>query len=363
MQVRSVSALVAALVAVTGSLLGTAQGAAAQPVPQARSTSARPHASLTVARSAPVGATVQITGTVRPAAPRHTVKLQQRTAGKWRTVVTKKTNRHAAYRFARTFRAAGTSRYRVVVPRHGAIRKIVSKPHSIRVAVPGHDVSFPQCAGVLPAGSFGIVGVDGGRPFDVNGCLAQEIAWAATLGPVAYYANTANPGPTMSDHWPVGQPAPRACSPAAPDSTSCAYDYGWNAAADSYARAAAAAAAVGAPPVAGATWWLDVEAGNTWESLEFGETAPYLANDVAALSGMRDYLRAVGVRTVGVYSTAHQWQRITGGSSFGKAPVWYAGVGGPSSAAAHCGSAYSFTGGPVRLAQYASAGYDANHAC
>ena len=34
-----------------------------------------------------------------------------------------------------------------------------------------------------------------------------------------------------------------------------------------------------------------------------------------------------GVRVVGVYSTAHQWERITGGASLDRAPVWYAGVG------------------------------------
>jgi hypothetical protein len=278
-------------------------------------------------------------------------------------VVTKKLTRTSTFTFSQKYATLGIRSLRVVVPRHGSTHKIKSKVRRIHVLAPGYDISYPQCQTTPPTGSFGIVGVDGGRPFDVNACLATEIAWAAAVGPPAYYANTANPGPTLSTHWPVGQTSPRVCDPAAPDSSACAYDYGWNAAADSYARAAAAALSVGAPAPASATWWLDAETGNTWESLEFGETAATYANDTAALTGMRDYLRSQGVGTVGVYSTAHQWQRITGGASLGRAPVWYAGTGGPSSAAAHCASAFSFTGGPVRLTQYASGGFDADNAC
>ena len=43
----------------------------------------------------------------------------------------------------------------------------------------GFDVSYPQCGSVLPtAADFAVVGVDGGRPFDVNACLADQVAWA-----------------------------------------------------------------------------------------------------------------------------------------------------------------------------------------
>ena len=228
----------------------------------------------------------------------------------------------------------------------------------------GHDVSYPQCGSPLPAPSeFGIVGVDGGRPFDVNPCLAEQIAWARTLGRPSYYVNTANPGPRRSDHWPLGQRAPRSCARDAPDSTACAYDYGWNAARDSFARARAAALAVGAPPVTRSSWWLDVELSNTWLAELRGGTRASLANDVAVLQGIRDHLRRQGMRRVGVYSTAHQWRVITGGASLDRAPVWYAGVGARRSAVRHCAPAYSFTGGPVRLAQFARGGFDANVRC
>jgi hypothetical protein len=228
----------------------------------------------------------------------------------------------------------------------------------------GHDVSYPQCGGSLPVtGSFTLVGVDGGRPYDANPCLAELMTWAMTRGKPAYYVNTANPGPRLSSYWPLGQTSPRACTKARPDSADCAFDYGWNAAKDALRRAKAAARAVGAPSVLKTTWWLDVETYNTWESLVYGESRMYLRNDTAVLKGMKALLKRRGVQRVGVYSTAHQWARITGGARLGRAPVWYAGVGTRREAARHCNPRHSFTGGPIRLAQFERYGFDANVRC
>jgi hypothetical protein len=365
-QLRSVTRLLAAVVTVTGLVVAGAGGAAAQ---SDRAISASRHqaakhrpVSIAVARRVPVGATVKITGIVRPAAPHHAVKLQLRISGSWLTVRTKKLSAKSTYRFSRKFATTGNRRFRVVVPRHGATHKIKSRARTVSVRAPGYDISYPQCGSTPPTGSFGIVGVDGGRPYDVNPCLATEIAWAMPAGSPSYYVNTADPGPKKSTHWPKGQTSPQVCSATSLNSVGCSYDYGWNAAKDSYARAAAAATTAGAPAVSGAVWWLDVETGNSWQS-DAGASATHYANDTAALKGMRGYLRAKGVQSVGVYSTTHQWRQITGGASLAQAPVWYAGVGGPSSAAAHCASAFSFTGGPVRLTQYHKGGFDADNAC
>ncbi len=61
----------------------------------------------------------------------------------------------------------------------------------------GYDVSWPQCGGgPLPVdGDLGIVGVNGGKPFENNPCLAPQYAWASTAPRQAsFYINTANPG-------------------------------------------------------------------------------------------------------------------------------------------------------------------------
>jgi hypothetical protein len=244
----------------------------------------------------------------------------------------------------------------------------------------GYDVSYPQCGKALPAAAFGIVGVNAGVVFSANPCLGvgsgpSELAWAqqAANHAPAFYANTGNPGPAYSSHWPTGQTSPQLCDAAAPNAPSCSYDYGWNAAADSFHDAVVAEQqvngttdTVAAAAAAGAVWWLDVETGNSWQTLEsaYGQTAAAKANDVAALDGAVAYLRSVGVATVGFYSTSYQWTQITGGTGthFASTPSWVAGFSSASAAQSGCTSK-GFTGGPVKLTQYHANGLDADVAC
>jgi hypothetical protein len=225
-----------------------------------------------------------------------------------------------------------------------------------------YDVSYPQCGKALPAPiDGGIVGVNGGLVFSGNPCLATEYAWArqATTYAPAFYANTGNPGPAYSSHWPAGQQQPQVCDGS--NSTACSYDYGYNAAMDSFTRAAAVTSSA-----ASAMWWLDVETGNSWQTLEsaYGQTATAKANDRSALAGAVAALRDSGVASVGIYSTSYQWGQITGGTGtqFAAQPVWVAGTGSLSTAQSNCRST-SFTGGPVLLAQYGRNGYDADVHC
>jgi hypothetical protein len=157
---------------------------------------------------------------------------------------------------------------------------------------------------------------------------------------------------------------PRPCDTVAlpgADTLDCAYDYGWNAAADSYRTAVHAAIALGLAP-AGATrtprdafWWLDVETANSWR----GDPV----RNVAALQGARDYLESMRVAGVGFYSTPRMWAQITGDSDvFSRHPSWVAGASTVRGAMASCGDE-GFTGGPVRYAQYFKQGFDANHRC
>ena len=222
---------------------------------------------------------------------------------------------------------------------------------------PGYDISWPQCGSPYPVNpAFGIVGVNAGIVFSPNPCLASEVTWAGATS-AALYANTGNPGPALSTHWPTGQAAPQVCSATTPDTAACAYDYGYNAAADSYADAVSAFTTLGLPTSpAGSPWWLDVETSNSWRT--------DVTLNVAALSGAVDYLASVvHVASLGFYSTSYQWGVITGGTSaFGAYSSWVAGGANAAGARANCAGP-GFTGGGITLAQYPSGGFDADLRC
>lgn len=251
----------------------------------------------------------------------------------------------------------------------------MAKPGAI-----GHDISHPQCtAGTAPptGGAFGIVGVTGGRAFTANPCLAEHWKWADRLDHTAgVYLNTGNPGHASTYYWTKsGKKDPALCVDAKSTSDpGCAYNYGWHAA------EAATKVALAAKVSKNRTWWLDVETENSWVG-----TAKANAAD---LQGAYDYLRYVAkVQEVGIYSTAYQWGVITGGyhrstaASYERAwakafkpkypmwsaPLWQAGVvkdgkkTGLEVARERCG--VSFTGAPVRLAQFIVDGLDHNLVC
>ena len=215
----------------------------------------------------------------------------------------------------------------------------------------GYDVSYPQCGTSLPSRPlFAIVGVNNGRPFNDNPCLANEYAWARTSTssrPVDLYMNTANPG-TLSAHW--GNPAtPKTdCDPLMSEDLSCAYDYGWNAAAEAMAWAGSQTG------TSAGAWWLDVETANSWSS--------NTAVNNADLQGSIDYLSQHGASNVGVYSTAYQWNAITGTSAaFTSLPNWLAGGKSAKQAPTLCNS--SFGGGSVQVVQYPAGKLDGDAIC
>jgi hypothetical protein len=233
----------------------------------------------------------------------------------------------------------------------------------------GFDISFPQCASPLPASpGFGVVGVNNGSPGTINNCLARELTWAqGAANPVpAFYANTGNGGPTYGVGWPKSQQTPEVCAGA--NSVPCSYDYGWNAARSAFANAVNAESLDGSSsPTAAALaspWWLDVETGNTWETIEYGRTSATEAYDTAMLEGMVASFTNIGVTTLGIYSTPSQWSEITGysGNAFASVPVWIPGYATLSAAEAACATT-SFTGARVSMIQYPSQGYDGDYVC
>jgi major membrane immunogen (membrane-anchored lipoprotein) len=235
----------------------------------------------------------------------------------------------------------------------------------------GYDISYPQCGKTITyAAGFGIVGVNDGHPYTTNPCLAKEITWAQSTesGVPSFYMNTDSPGPADTSNWPTSSTGPDACSGA--NSTACSYDYGWGAAKASFAGAIAAEAADGsASPstsVTGANWWLDVETGNHWESIEaaYGRSNASLAIDEQMLQGAVAYLTSVGVSNLGIYATAQQWNTITGTppTIFKTIPAWMPGYATLAAAEAACAHS-SFDGGRVAMIQYPMNGLDGDYIC
>ena len=231
------------------------------------------------------------------------------------------------------------------------------------------DISYPQCGGPYPDNvEVGIVGVNHGKVFTANPCLSSgdsppELTWAGGVN-AELYANTGNPGPALSTRWPRNQASPRTCDTQTvpgSDTADCAYDYGWNAAADAYGTAVDAYVHLGLAPTGSTrtplpnTWWLDVETVNSWRD------DPSL--NVATLRGAVAYLESVDVANVGFYSTKYQWTLITGGTSdFAAYPSWVAGAGSEAEAVDMCGGG-GFTGGSVALVQYHTGRFDGDFRC
>ncbi len=193
----------------------------------------------------------------------------------------------------------------------------------------GYDVSWPNCSAKPPTkGAFGIVGVNGGKPFQASPCLASQSRWFNNL---SLYVNTAYPG---QDYGLKYQNSPNVC--AASDLNCLAYNYGYNV--GKYASDY-----VSSQGLTASTWWLDVETMNTW-------TPDYNQNRFS-LNGTADALKNGGAATVGVYSTTAQWQTITGGWQNGL-PNWGATTWKTARQAAQYCTGHDFTGGGTWLLQF-----------
>ncbi len=224
----------------------------------------------------------------------------------------------------------------------------------------GLDVSYPQCNSRLPTGqSFAIVGVNGGTATTTNPCLDEQLEWAAAStgdtvhDQIQLYVNTGNPG-SGSAYWPQSGSTPYGdCDATA--SEACAYQYGWERAVDD-----ATTRGISAPEQY--MWWLDVEIANTWDYGEGGH-----ARNAAVLEGMTDYFTSIGVRGVGIYSTAYQWGHIVGDevsdtSSLNGLSNWRPAGSDLAAAKRTCGVAPLTPGGVVEMTQYTK-DFDYNHTC
>jgi len=223
-------------------------------------------------------------------------------------------------------------------------------PRAISTGAVGHDISWPQCGKPWPdVGAFGIVGVTNGRPYTENACLTSQFAWAeASPGGAGFYMNTSNPGiESLALDWYAQRSPDAGCAPG--NEVACAYDFGFNAAAEAYAYAQASTG-----QAAGRVWWLDVELDNSWSDTDIGANR-------ASIQGSLDFLQRQPGVVVGVYTTPRMWARIMGDHRLAL-PNWTAGASTMAGAVAHCGPGFSATGGPVVLSQWVE-GFDNNYVC
>lgn len=263
------------------------------------------------------------------------------------------------------------------------------KVPSGRTSTPvGNDVSWPQCGKALPTGqAFGIVGVNDGLANNTNPCLASQLNWASistgsTSQPkAALYANTGNPSGVAGIAWwptsntfyhttdgtyadtntntgfePVTVPMPSYGDCSSTNDAGCAYVYGYAKAYDDVNhRGVPALDPAGKPWV----WWLDVETTNSWETTN-------LTANLADLEAMAYYFHNVAGASVGVYSTAYQWNIITGtptATTLAAVPNWIPGARTLKAAEGNCGSAAFTPGSRVALTQYTSSQLDYDYSC
>ncbi len=191
----------------------------------------------------------------------------------------------------------------------------------------GYDISYPQCsAASTPGGSFGIIGVNDGRPFTANPCFGKEYAGVANSA----YMNTGYAKAYRSN-------VTSGCSAGAP---STAWAIGCSEAESSLKASGGRGVSM---------WWLDVETANSWSSGNLTPNRDAIQGAVARLGG---------TGPVGVYSTASMWSRIVGS---GFAPSGVAGVWLPAS---HCQGTPSFiNGATVWLTQRVVNYVDVDTAC
>jgi hypothetical protein len=220
---------------------------------------------------------------------------------------------------------------------------VQAQPQAVQTDAPGavgYDISWPQCAGPLPAPSaLAIVGVNNGTAFTVNPCFAGEADWAGLN--LSVYINLNAPDPTKPYEFASGPAGP--CPPGAAACDS--YNYGYNAVL--YDLSIMFLSRLGATHV-----WLDVETENIWSAY------PLLNDQVIA--GAITALHNAGI-AAGIYSTGLQYSEIAG--SFNPStPEWLA-TGAPLTDPSSGCQTHSFTGGPVTLVQGSFAGFDGDVAC
>ncbi|MBV8085123.1 MAG: hypothetical protein JO247_09945 [Chloroflexi bacterium] len=212
----------------------------------------------------------------------------------------------------------------------------------------GYDISLHECGtSAPPPGSFGVVGLNNGRPFTMNACAAAEFTWASqTSAQPALYLNTGYFPGYMQNIQPD-------CVAATPASLSGDQADAWA------VGCSEGEYSVQRQPGTPATYWLDVEVDNSWsDNVELNRQT---------LQGLTDYLRQHTSASVGVYSDFGWWDEIAGGKGWtpnGISATWIAPPAATLADAAHyCAAQSSFAKAPLTLVQLIDPLPDVDYAC
>ena len=207
--------------------------------------------------------------------------------------------------------------------------------------------------------SFGIIGVDSGNPFisathPGNPCLADE--YSKTPKPALYVNTGYDPSYLDANHT-----LPDCTMKSGNVSGSDAQKKAWAVGCSEAEKDLAYVTSQGITNTGG--WWLDVETGNSWCGRP-GTLCSDLTLNQYSIQGLMDTVLAGGATPIGIYSNKYMWNAIVGTNSVhGQRADWYAtGTGTAQAAAPYCASSNSFTGDPVKLAQYVN-GFDYDYAC
>jgi hypothetical protein len=218
------------------------------------------------------------------------------------------------------------------------------------------DPVRPELKTALADANFAIIGINGGKNFTSNQCLAQQRQLVPNSD---FYVNTAYPG------YAVAKKYANVLGCMSADRICVAQNYGVQA--GRYALGIARKADVSVAK--DTTVWLDVEESNDWEKLDQNpmsalENRASLEGEAAAIAAANDNIR------IGYYSgppNTHKpssrgiWARITGlNNSNGLLvgwqnlkPAWIAtGSGNYSQALVACSTRGSFNGGVAEFSQY-----------
>jgi hypothetical protein len=212
----------------------------------------------------------------------------------------------------------------------------------------GVDISYPSCTAPTPTDAqFGIVGVSGGRVYTDNACAKAEADALAYTGDVSIYVNTGlvTTGNFFSEALKYG-----GCGK---DKSCGAYYYGYLAGVHAYDYAKSQGLE------GSATWWLDVETTNTWNSkTDLNDQS--ILGEHQAIADLTPATATAPRAEIGVYARPGQWSKITGGGLKSHVwPVWYAtGLQNqtPEQLAAYCTPTSSFTSGAVYTVQWIGPG-------